>query len=296
MSKVPILFLGFNRPEETAKSFECIKKYEPENLYVALDGPRTDDERKLCDAVESIVKDVNWDCRVQYLIRKENLGCGKAVNEAIDWFFKEEESGIIYEDDIIAGSAFFKFCEAMLEHYRDDERIWLVTGNNLLGEWKVNNSYFFSKIGAIWGWATWKRTWIKHDKKIQNWPEIKKRGVMLDILPADLALAREKIMDKVFAGEIDTWDYQFTYTRLINSGLSVVPCKNLVSNIGFSQNATHTFSEPQMFPNKIMDFKTESLSHPNFIVANLRFDSAVFKGNAAAPNFSQKLKRILKVK
>jgi glycosyltransferase involved in cell wall biosynthesis len=295
MSKVPILFLGFNRPEETAKSFACIREYQPKKLYVALDGPRNEKDNSDCDRVRNIVKNVDWHCDVKYLVRGKNLGCRKAVNEAIDWFFEAEEYGVIYEDDILANDAFFDFCSKMLLRYKNDDRIWLVTGNNLLGIWKEDKDYFFSRIGAIWGWATWRRAWQSHDKKMKNWPEVKRQGSLFSILPEKMADERMNVFQRVYEKKIDTWDYQFTFSRLTHSGLSIIPSRNLVENIGFTKDATHTKSIPQNICNTILVEPKFQGNEPVGIIPDIEFDQKVFENRVKSFGASNSLlKRIVK--
>lgn len=293
MSKIPILFLGYNRPEETTKSFQCIRNYAPSKLYIALDGPRNSKEKLKCEKVKEIVSKLDWDCEAKFLIRESNLGCKNSVNNAIDWFFEHEDMGIIYEDDILAESDFFEFVGQMLQHYKNDERVWLVTGNNLLGKWGQSSSYFFSKIGAIWGWGTWRRAWLKHDKGMSAWPEIKRANAIFNILQEDLAEERNLIFDKVYSGEIDTWDYQFTFTRLINSGLSIVPSVNLIKNIGFNSNATHTRQNPDNLFNEILNL-VFPVKHPVGFFADSDFDFKIYLNRVKQHNRRSKSLRIFK--
>lgn len=289
MDVKPVLFLCFNRPKETAQSFECIRTAKPAKLYVSIDGPRNNKEKALCQKVENIVRQVNWPCDVSYLINKENKGCKDAVNTALDWFFDNEEMGIILEDDILVHYDFFQFLSICLEQYKSDTRIMLITGNNVLGAYTGESSYFFSKIGAIWGWATWKRAWKLHDKDLKSWPKIKTGKWLESILPAEMASHREKVTEAAYSGAIDTWDYQFTLTRLIQSGLSIVPTVNLVENIGFSDNATHTMSKPNHFDNLIRDFDLQLLKHPDVVIADPNFDALTFKAQMKKPNLKQRL-------
>lgn len=294
MDVQPVLFLCFNRPEETAQSFQCIRSAKPSKLYVSIDGPRNGEEKTRCHDVENIVRKIDWNCDAKFLIHNENKGCKQAVNTALDWFFENEEMGIILEDDIVVKIEFFEFLSICLEKYKSDTRIMLVTGNNILGEFECDSSYFFSRIGAIWGWATWRRAWSLHDKHLKAWPKIKSEKGLENILPTEMAAYREKVTDAAFSGEIDTWDYQFTFTRLIQSGLAIVPSINMVKNIGFSENATHTLAKPKHFDNVIRDFKIESLKEPSEVYANANFDLLTFNAQRGNLNFKQRIYKKLK--
>lgn len=273
---VPILFITFNRPEETRQSLNRIREIQPAKLYIAQDGPSSPEQKKKTDEVFSIISSIDWECDVKYLVQKENLGCGAGVNAALDWFFENEEMGIILEDDILPDPSFFSFAGVLLEKYRYDTRIMLISGNNLLGEYPGPGDYFFSKIGAIWGWASWRRAWQIHDKSMANWEEIKKDPIAAQILPDAMWEEHVKNIDKVLSGEIDTWDYPFTLTLLINSGLSILPRKNLIRNIGFNENATHTKNKPEYIAHNTHTIDVEGLTHPLVIAPENDFDSKYF--------------------
>lgn len=289
MELKPVLFICFNRPEETAESFAVIRSARPKELFVSIDGPRNEAEKTQVDEVQRITEQVDWDCSVSYLVHTENQGCRNAVNQAIDWFFTHVEAGIILEDDIVPSDSFFGFCSLLLERYMDDKRIMLITGNNLLGESNCMHSYFFSKIGAIWGWATWRRAWQLHDKEMSSWPTVKESPISKQILPEELWEERVRIFDRVYHGKIDTWDYQFTYTRLINSGLSIVPKWNMIKNIGFNDKATHTESAPVNIDNKSRSIDLIKVDHPLVVIPDLEFDRQIFENRQNSPTLGSRI-------
>ncbi len=279
---IPILLLIFNRPDVTQVMFDSIKKIKPRYLYVAADGFREDKigEAELCKKTKSvIVENIDWECEVKTLFRDKNLGLRRAITEAIDWFFENEEQGIILEDDIVGSSAFFKFCESNLERYKDDSRVMLISGFNHLGEWKPDVAdYFFSRIGAIWGWATWKRAWKKNKRDIADWEEAKKKGVLNDLFPNDDMLKfRKRVFERTFTGEVNSWAFIWTFYRLVNSGLSILPSKNLITNIGFGEDATHTSKSNKKIESiKCYNPNYNPIKHPTFIYADPNYDLDVF--------------------
>lgn len=245
----PILFLIFNRPEETKKVFEEIKKIKPANLYISADGPRASKygEDLLCDKCRQVVLDgIDWHCEIKTLFRKENLGCGKAVSEAITWFFDNVDEGIILEDDCLPDPSFFIFCETMLAKYRYDDRIMHIGASNFqLGKWHGEGDYYYSRYSHIWGWASWKSAWKKYDFKIKEWENIQSKNNLNIIFETEKNQYNywANIFNIVVKGEIDTWDYQWQFAIWNNYGMGILPNKNLVINIGFGVNATHTIDE-----------------------------------------------------
>lgn len=293
MYNIAILYLTFNRPKETEITFRQLKDLKPSKLYIAQDGPRTPQERRATESVTKIIQNVDWECEVKYLIRDQNLGCQNAVNGALDWFFENEEMGIILEDDILADPSFFYFAELMLEKFKNDSRIMLISGNNLLGVYETGYDYFFTKVGAVWGWASWRRAWKLHDKTIGSWPQLRKEKILQKILPKELADRRTKNIDEVYYNQLNTWDYQFTYSRLINSGLSIIPKVNLVNNIGFNIEATHTTRKPKAFDNIQRSINVQELKHPKAIIPDIGFDQLVFVRYNPKQSLLKRIKRKL---
>lgn len=239
---VPVLFLIFNRLDTTQQVFEEIRKAKPKKLFVAADGPRNKEEKKKTDAVRKFILDnIDWNCEVKTLFRKKNLGCGKAVSQAITWFFKNEEMGIILEDDCLPSQSFFPFCEELLKKYKNNEKIMHISGSNFMFNNKFKNNYSFSKYPYIWGWATWRRAWKKYDYNLKDY----KQEIFVNNLNSifnnhGVTKFWNNLFNTVKNGLIDTWDYQWVYLLLVNNGLSIVPGKNLVKNIGFNSSATNT--------------------------------------------------------
>ena len=167
-----ILFLIFNRPEETKRVFESIKEAKPSKLYLASDGPRSHviDEEKIVSEVKlNVLNAIDWDCEVKTLFREKNLGCKIAVSEAISWFFDHEDQGIILEDDCLPSQSFYRFCEELLNIYKNDLRIWHISGDNFQnGIARSEESYYYSKFSHVWGWATWKDRWQHYDVMMKS--------------------------------------------------------------------------------------------------------------------------------
>lgn len=270
MFEHPILFLGFNRPRQSERVFEAIRQLQPRKLYIALDGPRIGvaNEDKKCNEVKDIVSSIEWNCQIRRLYRNENLGCKIAVSSAIDWFFSQEEEGIILEDDCLPFRDFFFFCSEMLNRYRFDSRIMQISGSNIHQGWNRDSdySYHFGFYGSIWGWATWRRAWSLYDVDAQIYPEIYRKKKLKDVLIKDFdILMRYNVMDRVLSENEDTWDYQWTFAKIVNSGLSITPNSNLVSNIGFDASATRTSKSNSMAELTIQELK-KPLKHPPYVI------------------------------
>jgi len=274
--KTAVLFLVFNRPNTTRQVFEAIRQAKPPRLYVAADGPR---EGKLgevegVEEVRIIATAVDWPCEVKTLFRDKNLGCKKGPSTAITWFFEQEERGIILEDDCLPHLDFFSFCENLLDRYFSDERIFVITGNNFQnGTLRGDASYFFSKYTHIWGWATWRRAWKHYQGDINFWPKWKASDAWKKYSFDKIEKKYwQKIFDLVYAKKIESaWDYPWMASTWYKNGLTVTPNVNLVSNIGFGEDGTHTVSKNNKFSN-MPTMELSHIIHPKQVIIDIEAD------------------------
>ena len=276
-----VLFLVFNRPDTTAQVFQAIRKVKPPRLYVAADGPRAnrEGEAERVALVCEIATAVDWPCEMKTLFREENLGCKYAVSGGISWFFEQEEQGIILEDDCLPHPDFFGFCETLLERYAADERVAVVTGDNFQNgqhRGEAGASYYFSKYNHCWGWATWRRAWQHYQGDLLFWPEWSQsadwREKTLD--PVERRYWG-KIFQRVRAGQIDSWAYSWTASVWFHGGLTATPNVNLVSNIGFGSDSTHTASADSPLAGMATGQLGE-LTQPDQVVQDIAADRYVF--------------------
>ena len=276
---VPILLITWRRPETTRKVIESIREFSPQKIYIHSDGPRknSNDLKSILETRNLLDKEINWTDNIKKFYRKENRGLYLGGSGAINWFFENEEEGIILEDDTVPNNSFLTYCEEMLSRYRYDNRIWCISGSNFQkGNWRGDASYYFSKHIGVWGWATWRRCWINFDPELKMWPKFKKSQSLKSIFEDKVERKYwSNIWQKTFDNpyKVNTWDYQWVFTCLTNNGLTVVPNINLVKNIGFGKDATHTKVETHSTKN---DKSLGPLVHPEFIIRDARADRFEF--------------------
>ncbi len=243
---VPVIFIIFNRPGTTRQVFETIRAARPSKLLVIADGPRANrpGEAEKCAATRAIIDGVDWDCEVLRNFSETNMGCCLRISSGITWAFELVDKAIILEDDCVPSSSFFPYCADLLHRYESDERVMMVSGNNyLFGHAEMADSYYFSRYSQLWGWATWRRAWAKYDLDMTHWPEIRDRKLFDQYFPKMIERYYWKsIFQYVYEGNVDSWGYRWVYSIWANSGLSIAPARNLVRNIGFGADATHTKS------------------------------------------------------
>jgi hypothetical protein len=293
----PVAFIIFNRPEVTERVFGVIAQERPRTLLVVADGPRTDEEADKCKRTRAVIDRVDWPCDVRTNFAEKNLGLRQRVGGGLTWVFSQVEEAIVLEDDCLPDPSFFPFCDELLARYRDDERVFLVTGTNPCAAHSPrDHGYHFSRYGSIWGWASWRRAWRHFDDEMRGWPEFKSRGLLRGVFDApDEIEYWTTAFDRMFARPVASWAYQWFFARLSQSGLSAVSNVNLVSNIGFGAGATNTKSAAAI--GNLATGALGELRHPPFVVPQHDVDARLFQ-TAFAPQmprktFVQKIKRSL---
>ncbi len=275
-----VALIIFNRPDTTAEVFAKIAEAKPPKLLVVADGHRPDrpGEIQKCEAARAIIDQVSWDCEVKTNYSERNMGCKLRVSSGISWIFEEVEEAIILEDDCVPHPSFFRYCEELLQRYRHDERIGMISGDNFqFGATRNDYSYYFSRYNHIWGWASWRRAWRYYDRDLTDWPAEFCRGSLRSRFESPVEYRMwSKAFNDVSKGRIDTWDYQWTCVLWLQSMLTVLPSINLVSNIGFGPEATHTvgISSAANLPAEKMEFP---LRHPHNVLRDVEADRNTYK-------------------
>jgi hypothetical protein len=272
----PVAFIIFNRPTATRQVFDAIRQVRPQQLFVIADAPRADcpDDVVRCAATRAIIDEVDWDCEVFKNYADRNLGCGLRPASGLDWVFKHVETAIVLEDDCLPDPSFFPYCTELLDRYRDDSRIVHISGNNFqFGQQRGNYSYFYSRYTHHWGWATWRRAWHNFDYDLTKWPDLQATDWLVSLLDTPAAVSYwRQIFDEVYRGDkLHIWDYQWTFACWLSGGLSILPPVDLISNIGFTAEGTHTVRQNQ-FANLPVGSLQFPLIHPPEVIRDRSAD------------------------
>jgi hypothetical protein len=275
MLTTPVVLIIFRRPDTTQKVFDAIRKVAPTQLFVIADGARRDrdGEAEKCAATRAIIDQVDWDCQVLTNYSEQNLGCGRRVYTGLNWVFEQVEEAIILEDDCLPHVTFFEYCQELLERYRYDHRIFSISAQDFTQQrFSQGYSYYFSHYPHSWGWATWRRAWQHCDLDLKLWNQLPQAEILYNVLQ-DTRAVRFWLaaLRQLAEGRIDTWDFQWLLCSWLQNGLSIHPNVNLVTNIGFGQDATHTFEESRLdnLPLAAMSFP---MTHPPFMMRHVQAD------------------------
>ena len=309
---VPVLLVFFNRPDSFAKVFEKVKMARPSKLFLACDGPRANNKDDVAniDKCKKIVDDIDWECEVHRNYSEKNLGCGIRPFSAITWAFSFVDRLIILEDDCVPETSLFQFMAELLEKYKTDDRIGMISGLNHFVNWDSQKySYFFARNGAIWGWATWKRVWKDYDYNLKDMDNPYFLRLLSQNLSGGKRAVKKKIEkikqtnQKLQNGDTGYWDFQFGILKIVNSYMCIVPKHNLICNIGNGVDSTHfkddvgsVWKKGQLYfmPTQPVIFP---LVHPKFVMSDYDYTVKTDK-TWGYPNFFVKnfrrLKRYLK--
>ncbi|MCG9879923.1 MAG: glycosyltransferase family 2 protein [Bacteroidia bacterium] len=282
MTKVPIVLIVYNRLKQTQIVVSRILESNPSQVFLIADAPKKDkdDDHAKCQAVLEFLERTNWNCQVFKNYAQTNLGCKKRISTGLDWVLSQVESAIILEDDCLPDRSFFPFCEELLEKYRDDQRIFAISGDNFQdGKQRTDYSYYYSLYSHCWGWATWRRAWQHYDVEMKLWEAIRNGDWLDDVLQNKAAVKYWKHkFQQTYTGKFDTWDYQWTLSCWAQSGLTILPNRNLVSNIGFDcASSTHTKSKNSPLANMPTETMQFPLKHPPFIIRDRQADDYTYK-------------------
>ena len=306
---LPVLLIFFTRPDTFKKVFEKVKEARPSKLFLACDGPRPgrDDAEKIAEC-KKIAEDIDWECEVYTNYADANMGCGIRPQSAIGWALSIVDRIVILEDDCVPDLTFFPYMAELLEKYKDDERICMVSGLNHFKEWDCGGySYGFAQNAAIWGWGTWARVWKTYDytvSTVEN-PYIRKllKNNITHKRASEGRLAIwSKTVKRLAEGEsLSYWDSQFGYVKFSQGQLGIFPKENLIFNIGVGINSTH--ANIQIKDNKwkkgMLHFIPTApmeipLKCPEFVICDREYDNAVDNKWAHPNKFIRKAKRVVR--
>ena len=298
-----VLFIIFNRLDTAKEVFQAIRQAKPSRFYIAADGPRKtkiDEDLKVKAVREFILSNIDWECELKTLFREDNLGCKYSVSGAIDWFFENEEQGVILEDDCVPTQSFFWYCEKMLNDYQDDNRIMMITGTNYLLDIReeVKNEYFFSRHFSIWGWATWKRAWSTYDVELDSYHQL----LLEEKDYSYLSLSKHEesfynsLIQLILAKNVDTWDYQWVFNCIYNYGLCITPSVNLISNLGVEGAHAIGKTENNFMPT--LELNLAQIHNRRWVIPNMFHDKKVSERNFKVQKynfFKSKFRRLIEL-
>lgn len=275
MFKTPILILTYNRPKKFLKVLKSLTGTKPQKIYISCDGPKNISDEENIRKINQNIKAIKWKCKISTNFFRKNMGPKLGVQKAIDWFFKNEEMGIILEDDNVPSKSFFKFCEQLLIKYKNNKSIYAISGFNHKGKTNFGDGdYFISKYFLTWGWATWRRVWNTSNKSLDYWPNWKKKKILNNIHNSKLEVRYwNKIINKHHKGFISGYDIPFLASMWKDKCFCILPNLNMIKNIGFDYDATYGFNKKYLTPNsKIMQ---DDLRHPSKVKSYFLADESI---------------------
>ncbi len=286
----PVILFIYNRPDTTRRVIEALRVAQPTQLFVVADGARSPDGIARCEATRAVIDEIDWPCEIVkvYSDSAVNLGLRRRVVGGLTQVFDQVDSAIILEDDCVPEPTFFRFCDELLERFRYEDRIMMITGTNPMLSWQSEaQSCHFSHHGMTWGWATWRRAWQRYDEQAQQWQDPNMRQRIRALLDDEEAYAfcaeRFQCVNDAL-DDLDIWDYQWSFSCLLHGGLSVVPAVNLVSNIGFQRSASHTTEPLTLGANLARSPLPFPLHHPELIQADQTYDRQYIRWRRGKPD------------
>jgi hypothetical protein len=274
-----VVLFAFNRPDVTRRVFQRIRECRPPRLFLVMDGPRAGVPADMasCSAVRGILEEVDWPCEVRRDYSRQNLGLKRRISSGLDWVFESSETAIVLEDDCLPHPEFFSFCDALLDRYRDDDRVFAVTGDNFQdGRTRGTGSYYFSRYSHCWGWATWRRAWAHYDGDMESWPGFRASAAWPELVHDPVERAYwERIFAQVRAGSVQSWAYPWMASIWSKGGLTATPNVNLVENIGFDHAGTNAVESGSNLGGRQVS-ALGPLDHPDDVRVDAEADAYAF--------------------
>lgn len=311
LTNVPVFLMIFVRPKELTLCFNAIKLARPSKLFIVSDGPRYThpNDKKLNDICKQIVSDIDWECEVFHKYSEVNQGMFVTAYEGFKWVFSKVDRLIFLEDDVVPNSSFFKYCDELLEKYKEDLRVHTICGMNHLVEYKEPNSdYFFSKAGSIWGFATWKRTFDTFEYDLAFNEDEYAKKLLINSYPKSYRKQIQNSIEtkrKLFLENNTKGDFELVNgaSFFLQSGLMIIPTKNLISCHGISENAGHNVNSPKKTPKSVRRlFNMETfeidfpIRHPKYVIADVFYETQLYKimGNSSLIRFLRRIEAIFR--
>lgn len=295
---IPILIIAFNRPDISKQTFEVIRRLKPAYLYVAIDGARdnVEKEREKVNEVASMYHDVDWKCSAHYRHNERNMGAEITVSSAVSWVLTEHEFCIVLEDDILATDAFFDYARQMLERYRDNDKVYLISAAQFTPMDSMKTDYVFSLYGHTgFGWGTWRRAWQHFSMDLSDFDKTIADKTIAQNFSChqayiDFLKSVKKMKSK--GSKNCSWDSCWSYVRIRDGGLSIVPRCNLTQNVGVFGLHANGFSNYHRLEGN-QDFIV--VHHPSSIKVDVMYDGYHYRNYLHHSLFSLIINKIKSV-
>lgn len=283
MVETAVLFETFVRVDYARQVWEAIKAAQPKKLYFYSNKGRAEKEGEIerNNEIRSWVKEIDWDCELHTWFRKECVDVYTSLKGAVDWVCEHEEAWIVLEDDVVPTPAFFSFCDQMIEYYRDDMRVWNVSGDNFCNINPGGYDYIFSHYHWMYGWATWRNRWLSIDWDSLYITESIRQGIFTNLFKTKRQVRNiEKLMvqRKDFIEKTKCWDFVFGLACDQRGAVEVVPTSHLITNIGVvgihHKGSKHSIINVKSTYNKPY-YQIEK--RPLFVKADEEFDLQTYK-------------------
>lgn len=250
---IPVLICSYKRPKQLKTLLDLLVSIGIRRVYFFSDGGKIE--------FEDLPK--VQECRVIFAEFSKhfdeadafhsplNLGCRKAIPAALDWFFERHSFGAVLEEDCVPDPFFFEYLAKSQETFVNSSDVFCISGTRNHGGPDTGNCK--SIFPLIWGWATWADRWKKYkldfrdSQTVTHWAlERISMGVDSDLFGKlklkVMNLNWNQILRQAGNGSVDTWDYSLIATLWREQSYCVLPEKNLIVNVGFGPDATHTRS------------------------------------------------------
>jgi hypothetical protein len=230
----PVTLFVYNRPWHTRQTVETLKKNELANeseLFIFSDAPKNEGAEKKVKEVREFIKKIEGFKKVTIIEREKNWGLADSIIDGVTNIVNKYGKIIVLEDDLVTSPYFLKFMNEALEYYKDEKKVWHISGWNYPIDTSNLSDVFFWRVMNCWGWATWQDRWECFSKDIDKTiNDFSKKEIKQFNLDGAYNFWKQVIDNK--NGKISTWAIFWYATIFKQNGLCLNPSKTFVKNIG----------------------------------------------------------------
>lgn len=275
----PIVLLIHRRANALRAVIEALRKVRPNEIYVVADGLPADAPPQLREnirAARDAIDLIDWPCVIHQIYAEDQLGAQQRILTGLDEVFASTDTAIILEDDCVPSTQFPSFAADLLKKYSGSDRVMSIGGHRVVAS-NVNQtaSYRATRYPSIWGWATWGSAWRSYREARLEMHEAFKDSWFERTFPSPLTAGFwRRALAAEFAGD-DIWDYSWTLAHRWRNVVALEPRVNLVTNIGFDSDATHTRDASYEAFQPAIETLKFPLKHPKGLEVDSEWDDRV---------------------
>lgn len=239
----PIIIFCYSRKDSLELTINYLNKNffaKNSNIFIFSDYARKEKDIESIKDIRKYLNTIDGFKSITIIERNENYGLAKNIIEGVSDIINKYGKAIVLEDDLITSDNFLSYMNQALDFYKDDERIFAISGytGNLPSLNNLDKEGYLSYRPSSWGWATWKEEWNKNDWEVKDFDTfIKDKKAIKKFNRGGIDMSR--MLKHCMEGKNHSWAIRWSYTMFKLNKYCFYPKVSKVQNIGFGNDATN---------------------------------------------------------